>query len=372
MATDWNHPVVADDTDDVLDYIKARDVDALTMCITDPSNKPVGAIRWNRSTLVFQEWSGSAWANLSSGSLGTMASQNSNAVAITGGTIGGAVDIDGTRITSGQVPGARLGSATPSAYTMLFGDLAWKEYGIGQASLWFTATPPTGWVILNGQSLVRATYPSLYALLGTTFGAADGTHFNVPDLRGYFIFGKAASGTGSTLNGVFGAIDHTHTGAAHVHTSAAHTHSGPSHSHTVASHTHTVGDHTHTISNHTHTFGTSSDGDHGHTGTTSSAFGNQAAASGSSFNAGRDDHYHTFSSDINGAHTHSGTTDSGGNDTNGISGGAYASGAATPSTDSASGTTGSTTPSDVGSTTPGAGGTNNPPGFAVNFIMKAL
>lgn len=43
---------------------------------------------------------------------------------------------------------------------------------------------PSGWLLCYGQSLVRATYPTLFAVIGTTYGSADGTHFNVPDLRG--------------------------------------------------------------------------------------------------------------------------------------------------------------------------------------------
>lgn len=48
-------------------------------------------------------------------------------------------------------------------------------------------TAPTGFVLCNGASLLRAgTYADLFAVIGTAFGAADGTHFNVPDARGRF------------------------------------------------------------------------------------------------------------------------------------------------------------------------------------------
>lgn len=49
---------------------------------------------------------------------------------------------------------------------------------------------PTGWLLCYGQSLLRADYPNLFTAIGTTYGAADGTHFNVPDLRGRSPIGK--------------------------------------------------------------------------------------------------------------------------------------------------------------------------------------
>lgn len=69
---------------------------------------------------------------------------------------------------------------------------------------------PTGFLLSQGQSLLRADYSALFAAIGTAFGAADGTHFSLPDLRQRFPLGKAASGTGSTFAASGGAIDHTH------------------------------------------------------------------------------------------------------------------------------------------------------------------
>lgn len=47
-------------------------------------------------------------------------------------------------------------------------------------------TPPAGWLKCNGASLLRASYPALFAAIGTQYGAADGNSFNVPDVRGLF------------------------------------------------------------------------------------------------------------------------------------------------------------------------------------------
>lgn len=47
---------------------------------------------------------------------------------------------------------------------------------------------PTGFLMCDGSSKLRATYPALFAVIGTAFGAADGTHFNLPP-RGMFLRG---------------------------------------------------------------------------------------------------------------------------------------------------------------------------------------
>lgn len=49
-------------------------------------------------------------------------------------------------------------------------------------------TAPTGWLVCGGQAVSRTTYADLFAAIGTTFGAGDGsTTFNVPQLGGEFI-----------------------------------------------------------------------------------------------------------------------------------------------------------------------------------------
>jgi microcystin-dependent protein len=91
---------------------------------------------------------------------------------------------------------------------------------------------PTGYLLCDGASVSRSTYVDLWNAIGTTYGTASGTTFNVPDLRQRFPLGLAASGTGAVLGATGGNIDHVHT--------------GPSHTHTIATHTHTIA-HTHTV-----------------------------------------------------------------------------------------------------------------------------
>lgn len=49
---------------------------------------------------------------------------------------------------------------------------------------------PAGFLECNGATIKRADYPALFSLIGTTYGAGDGsTTFTLPDLRGEFIRG---------------------------------------------------------------------------------------------------------------------------------------------------------------------------------------
>lgn len=51
-------------------------------------------------------------------------------------------------------------------------------------------TLPSRWLWCDGTSYLRADYPYLFTAIGTAYGAADATHFNVPDLRGRFLRGQ--------------------------------------------------------------------------------------------------------------------------------------------------------------------------------------
>lgn len=57
---------------------------------------------------------------------------------------------------------------------------------------------PDGFVICNGASLSQATYPELFAAIGTDYGGGGG-NFNVPDYTGRFLrgLGGAAASRGT-------------------------------------------------------------------------------------------------------------------------------------------------------------------------------
>lgn len=53
------------------------------------------------------------------------------------------------------------------------------------------SSAPTGYLLCYGQAVSRSTYATLYAAIGTAYGAGDSsTTFNVPDLRGRVPAGK--------------------------------------------------------------------------------------------------------------------------------------------------------------------------------------
>jgi microcystin-dependent protein len=65
---------------------------------------------------------------------------------------------------------------------------AYKKYvpvGAGMDFWGPAASLPAGWLLCYGQAVSRVTYAALFAVIGTTYGAGDGsTSFNVPDKKG--------------------------------------------------------------------------------------------------------------------------------------------------------------------------------------------
>lgn len=49
---------------------------------------------------------------------------------------------------------------------------------VGATMTWHEGLPPTGWLVCNGQSVLKADYPLLFALWGTKYGG-DATHFTI-------------------------------------------------------------------------------------------------------------------------------------------------------------------------------------------------
>jgi microcystin-dependent protein len=124
------------------------------------------------------------------------------------------VDMAGKKLTNLPAPSADTDIARKAYYDSVIGAALGKNkceivpvYG----------AVPSGWLECNGASLLRASYPNLFSSFGTTFGSADGTHFNLPDLRGRMVYGAT-----STIGTTSGAITVTLAEA----TTPAHTHSG--------------------------------------------------------------------------------------------------------------------------------------------------
>jgi microcystin-dependent protein len=121
------------------------------------------------------------------------------------GTITGAT---AAGLASGADPTVDLGG-TPEARTFAFGipkgdkgdpgspgpagDAALPA---GTISLWASDVAPNNWLICDGSAVSRTTYASLFAVIGTKYGAGDGVNtFNLPNLKGQTPIGKDTAQT---------------------------------------------------------------------------------------------------------------------------------------------------------------------------------
>ena len=82
---------------------------------------------------------------------------------------------------------------------------------VGSISLFAGSTAPTGWLICDGSAVSRTTYADLFSVIGTTYGAGDGsTTFNIPNLKGKVPVGLNSSDTDfDTLGETGGEKEHT-------------------------------------------------------------------------------------------------------------------------------------------------------------------
>lgn len=68
---------------------------------------------------------------------------------------------------------------------------------VGSISFYGGGSAPSGFLLCDGSAVSRATYASLFSIIGTTYGVGDGsTTFNLPDMRGRMPLGN---GQGSGL-----------------------------------------------------------------------------------------------------------------------------------------------------------------------------
>lgn len=90
------------------------------------------------------------------------------------------------------------------------------EFMAGQIAYCAAGVIPSGWLECNGAAISRATYGTLFASIGTNYGAGDGaTTFNLPDLRGEFLRG-ADRGRGVDIGRAIGSPQ-GHAVQAHTH-----------------------------------------------------------------------------------------------------------------------------------------------------------
>lgn len=66
---------------------------------------------------------------------------------------------------------------------------------VGTVVYFAANTPPPGYLIADGASLSRTTYPDLFAVIGTTYGMGESSNtFNLPDLIDRFVQGRTTTG----------------------------------------------------------------------------------------------------------------------------------------------------------------------------------
>jgi len=118
---------------------------------------------------------------------------------------------------------------------------------IGSIVMWYTATPPAGWLLCNGQAVSSTLYPQLRAIMTTT-----------PNLTGRFPLG--VSGTTYPLGDVGGAASATYTTVtAHTHTMASDATAATNNANVIGGISGSVTEGTVGTNNHTHSVtGTSS------------------------------------------------------------------------------------------------------------------
>lgn len=172
-----------------------------------------------------------AQVDLTSGQTITGAKVMNNASNVFTGNGAALTALNATQLTSGTAPQARI---TPNTQRFIFttgtearptgttyvewvgpvtpanatSDDTWTDTSvgvvedpvismpIGTIQMYAASTAPTNWLTCNGQAISRATYSALFTLIGTTYGAGDGTStFNLPDLQGRVPTGYAPGNT---------------------------------------------------------------------------------------------------------------------------------------------------------------------------------
>lgn len=99
---------------------------------------------------------------------------------------------------------------------------------------------PQGYLLCDGSAVSRTDYADLFTVIGTTYGAGDGsTTFNVPNLSGRVVIGVSSTHALASTGGAETVTLQTANLPSHTHTVPQHTHANtilaktPSLSHTI-------------------------------------------------------------------------------------------------------------------------------------------
>jgi len=71
----------------------------------------------------------------------------------------------------------------------------WKDVSFaGEVRMFAGSAAPAGWLLCQGQAVSRNIYSALFSIIGTAYGAGDGSNtFNLPDLQARMPMGAGAS-----------------------------------------------------------------------------------------------------------------------------------------------------------------------------------
>lgn len=118
-------------------------------------------------------------------------------------------------------PTASAGTSTTQIATTAFAMTAAANTSpSGEIRMWPTATAPTGFLLCSGANVSRTIYAALFAVIGETFGAGDGTTtFTLPNFKNRMPIGSGdlytVAATGGSKDAVV--VSHTHTDSGHTH-----------------------------------------------------------------------------------------------------------------------------------------------------------
>ena len=77
----------------------------------------------------------------------------------------------------------------------------WSKGVVGMVSPYAGTTAPEGWLICDGSAISRTTYSDLFSVIGTIYGAGDGsTTFNLPNFDNSRIGGVPDYGRGESVS----------------------------------------------------------------------------------------------------------------------------------------------------------------------------
>jgi microcystin-dependent protein len=212
------------------------------------------SLTWNTGTLALD---GSNHLTIANGGVANANLATMPALSVKGNAaVGVAIpsDLTPTQLTSLLNPfSSTLQGAAPASgggtANFLRADGTWTtpvsaSVPTGAVMAFASITPPAGWVNCDGSAINRTTFAALFAVIGTTYGAGNGsTTFNVPDMRGrtaagYDLANSSGRLTGALTGGVSAsAIGNTGGEQGHALTSGenathSHTITDPSHQHT--------------------------------------------------------------------------------------------------------------------------------------------